>query len=262
MNGRSVPGALRGPLGMGRRLAALIPLAAIAAFLFAAGPAEAVAPDAGSVIGNQASATYDDGTGIKTATSNTVQTTVAQVASFTLVSSQSSTAAPGQTVNFPHTLTNTGNGTDTFDLSATDTFAGGFNFTSVTLYADANCDGVPDNATPITSTAALARNDQFCFVAAAVVPGSAAAGTSDQMTVTGQGNAAAAAGGGYTAAAAATNTDVVTVTNNANITTTKALSVTSGPSPNTNITVTLTDLPPHQPARHGHNALSGMEYWG
>lgn len=164
-------------------------MAVIAAFLFAAPPAEAVAPDAGSVIGNQASATYDDGTGIKIATSNTVQTTVAQVASFTLTASQSTNAASGQTANFAHTLTNTGNGTDTFDLSASDTFAGGFNFTSVTLYADAACDGVPDNFTPITSTGALDRNGQFCFVAAAVVPGGAAAGTSDQMTVTGRGSA-------------------------------------------------------------------------
>ncbi|MGH8472942.1 MAG: hypothetical protein ACREVJ_10910, partial [Gammaproteobacteria bacterium] len=213
MNGRSVPGALRGPLGMGRRFAALISLAVIAAFLVAAPPAGAVAPDAGSIIGNQASATYDDGTGIKTATSNTVQTTVAQVASFTLTTTpQSSTAAPGQTVNFPHTLTNTGNGTDTFDLSATDV-GGGFNFTSVTLYADATCDGVPDTFTPITTTGALGRNGQFCFIAAAVVPGGAAAATSDQMTVTAQGNATAAANGGYTAAAVQINIDVVTVTN-------------------------------------------------
>ncbi|MGH2670604.1 MAG: SdrD B-like domain-containing protein, partial [bacterium] len=70
---------------------------------------------------------------------------------------------------------------------------------------------MPDNFTPITSTGALGRNGQFCFIAAAVVPGGAAAGTSDQMTVTGQGNAAAAAGGGYTTATAQTNTDVVTV---------------------------------------------------
>ena len=51
---------------------------------FVTGEAEA-APAAGTVIGNQASATYTDGTNVvRTATSNVVQTTVAQRAALTL----------------------------------------------------------------------------------------------------------------------------------------------------------------------------------
>ena len=51
------------------------------------GTAFAAAPDAGQVIGNTASATYSDGSGVtRNATSNNVNTSVLQVASFTLTS--------------------------------------------------------------------------------------------------------------------------------------------------------------------------------
>ncbi len=229
--------ATRNPDGLARWRHAVLSLAwglCTSAVLGTA--AHAAAPAAGSVIGNQASATYTDGSAVqRIATSNTVQTVVQQVSSFTLVADQSKPAAPGQTVYFPHTLTNTGNGTDTFNLATADV-AGGFNFNSVQIFADANGDGVPDNGTPITSTDALAAGGVFKFVVAGGVPGAATNGQTDSIGVTA--TDVTPAGG---TAAPVTNTDSVTVTGNGVINVTKALSQTSGPSPSTSaITITLT----------------------
>ena len=92
----------------------------VAGALVASSPRTAfAAPAAGTVIGNQATATYTDAGGTpRTATSNLVQTTVSQVKSFTLTANGARTAAAGQTVYYPHTITNTGNGTDTYTLNA------------------------------------------------------------------------------------------------------------------------------------------------
>jgi uncharacterized repeat protein (TIGR01451 family) len=205
------------------------------------GAVYAQAPAAGSVIGNQATATYTDSGGTaRTATSNLVQTTVAQVYSHTLTASQSRTVAPGGTVYYPHTLTNTGNGADTYTLGAVDggtngavTFTLG---TNVFIYADANGDGVPDNATPITTSGSVPAGGVFRFVIAAQWPGAVTTG-SETITVNTTGNAADASN---SPAAAGTNTDTATVTGNAVISVVKSLSVASGPSPSTgNITVTL-----------------------
>ena len=79
--------------------------------------ANAAAPTAGTNISNIASASYTDSPGnSKTVTSNVVTTTVLQVASFTLVSDQTKTANANGQVSLSHTLTNTGNGSDTFNV--------------------------------------------------------------------------------------------------------------------------------------------------
>src|SRR5215468_9219408 len=68
---------------------------------------------AGTAIGNQASATYTDSSSVsRTATSNVVTTIVQQVASLTLTANGAKTASPGSPVFYPHTLVNTGNGSD------------------------------------------------------------------------------------------------------------------------------------------------------
>jgi hypothetical protein len=111
-------------------------------------------PPAGTSIGNQASATYTDSSNTqRTATSNVAITIVQQVASFTLTTDgQSRFAAPGGQVSFPHTLRNTGNGLDTFNLVVANNTGDNFDLNSLTLAADANGDGLPDNATPVTTT--------------------------------------------------------------------------------------------------------------
>lgn len=109
-------------------------------------------PPAGSVIGNQANATYTDSGGqTKTATSNLVETVVQQVGSFTLVQDNTKTAAPGNVVYMPHTLTNTGNGSDSFALAFAN-LAGSFDVSTITVYADANGDGVPDSTTALCAS--------------------------------------------------------------------------------------------------------------
>src|SRR5262245_2269862 len=110
---------------------------------------ESAPPPAGTSIGNQASATYTDSSNTpRTATSNVAITIVQQVASFTLTTDgQARFATPGGQVSFPHTLRNTGNGLDTFNLTVANNAGDNFDLTSLTLYADANGDGLPDNAT-------------------------------------------------------------------------------------------------------------------
>lgn len=213
-----------------RVLGAASAAAAVAlSLLLPAGPAEAAAP-AGSTIGNQASATYKDGAGQnQNTTSNLVQTLVQQVRSFTLTAPGTRTAAPGQTVYYPHVITNTGNGNDTYALQAVTT-SGAFAHASPVYYADANGDGVPDNGVAITTTGSVAAGGQFRFVVAGQVPGSATLGQSGTMTVNVQDNNGTGT--------SLSNADVTTVAAAA-LTVTKSLSVGSGPSPNNGLLVTL-----------------------
>lgn len=194
-------------------------------------PVMAAAP-AGTVIGNQAAATYSDGSAIvRTVTSNTVVTTVQQVAALTLAAPGTKTISIGGQVYYPHTLTNTGNGTDTFALTSSQ--SGAFSFASVVFYADANGDGVPDNNVPITSTGQLASGQVFRFVAAGIVPATAVAGATNTLTAT--------ATSAFAPATTASVADTTTITSQAVINVTQALDLTAGPSPSTGSrTVTLT----------------------
>ena len=172
-------------------------------FLFGSSTALAAAPPANTVIGNQASATYSDAAGTtQLATSNLVQTTVQQVGSFTLDSVNQVTTtivntkigAAGSIVYAPHTLTNTGNGTDTFTLTVD---ADTDKFSKVEVYPDANGDGVPDGTTPLCTAAAAGvcsvpaqsvagNNGVFRFVVAYTIPGTATSvtGAFDTATLT------------------------------------------------------------------------------
>ncbi|MDQ0014076.1 putative repeat protein (TIGR01451 family) [Variovorax boronicumulans] len=172
-------------------------------FLFGSSAVLAAAPPANTVIGNQASATYSDSAGTtQLATSNLVQTTVQQVGSFTLDSVNQVTTtivntkigAAGSIVYAPHTLTNTGNGSDTFTLTVD---ADTDKFSKVEVYADANGDGVPDGTTPLCTAAAAGvcsvpaqtvpgNNGVFRFVVAYTIPGTAssATGAFDTATLT------------------------------------------------------------------------------
>jgi uncharacterized repeat protein (TIGR01451 family) len=210
---------------------ALLVLAAGALFALGATNASA-APAAGTVIGNQATATYNDAGGApRTATSNLVTTTVSQVKTFTLTANGARTAAPGQTVYYPHTITNTGNGIDTYSLTgpSSTNFAGpAAPHGALAYYIDADGNGVPDNATPITTTGPITSLGVFRFVVAGTVPGGAASGNTADITVTVT----------DTTPTSLTNTDTTTVANSV-IVTTKSLSAASGPSPFGPITVTL-----------------------
>jgi uncharacterized repeat protein (TIGR01451 family) len=196
----------------------------------------AAAPPAGTSIGNQASATYTDASNTpRTATSNVAVTIVQQVSSFVLTTDgQAKFAAPGGQVYYPHTLVNTGNGTDTFTLAAANAGGDNFDLNSLVLYADANGDGLPDNAIPITGTGPLAAGATFKFVAVGIVPGTETPGAVSVITITAAGTATASP------APPASNTDTTTVTGNAVINVTKALDSNSGAAGSGPYTITLT----------------------
>ena len=196
--------------------------------------------DAGSVIGNQAVATYTNAAGDSiTVTSNKVETIVQQVAGVSMTSDNSEEIAPGGKAFLPHIVTNDGNGPDSFGLSFVDG-AGDFNFDAVVFYADANLDGVADNATPITETPVLAAGERFGFVIDASAPSSATAGQSETLAIT--------AASILTGAVTALNTDTLTVATGAIMELVKSMVVdkASGPGDPTivdagdTVTVTLT----------------------
>ncbi len=205
--------------------------AAASVLMLACTALQAAAPIAGSLVNNQASATYKDALNVALPVvySNLVEARVEQVGGFTLTSSQTRLAAPGQTTYFPHVLTNTGNGPDSFSLAVADGFAGSFNFSALNLYADADADGRPDNNLPLATTGPLAPGAAFRFVAAGVVPGAAGVGQQDRLTVSAQGSA------GVVPAPAQFNTDSAVLSNSAIVVAAKSLNVVSGPSPFNNL---------------------------
>ena len=160
----------------------------------------AVAPAANTVIGNQAAASYTDASGkTQSASSNQVNTTVAQIGGDTLSNTGNKTAAAGNTVYVPHTLTNTGNGTDSFTITAVDNGATG-TFSNVVIYADPNGTGVPSGAplcaSPVSGSIPLCttgfvqpvggNGGTFNFVAAYTIPSTATTPTTpfDTATIT------------------------------------------------------------------------------
>ncbi len=210
---------------------ALVLIALLA--LWMAVPTMAATPPAGSVIGNQATATYTDASGqTKTATSNLVETTVQQVGSFTLTTDNAKTAAIGNTVYMPHTLTNTGNGSDSFVLSLADVAPSAFTSTNIAIYLDANGDGVPDSTTPLASgiagtftTPSLPAGGTYGFVVSMSVPVTATDTQQDAIEV----KATATNAGIYTTSAI-TNTDTLTVTTAAAFQVNKSISASQGPT--------------------------------
>jgi len=152
--------------------------------------AQAATPPAGATISNRATADYNDTGGtLQHASSNEVTTTVTQVGSYTLDTDNTKTAAPGTAVYMPHTLTNTGNGADTFNITLPASFDTGY-LSGVAIYPDTNADGQPDGTTPLCTvggspactgtnvqTGLLAAGDAFHFVVVMNVKATAANGT-------------------------------------------------------------------------------------
>ncbi len=204
---------------------------ALASIVATASTAAVAAPAAGTAIGNQASATYTDASSTpRTVTSNVATAIVQQVASLTLTQTASRTVSVGSQVSYPLTLTNTGNGSDTFNLGFTQ--SGGFNFTSVVFYADANGDGVADNTTAIVASSALAMGEEFKFVVIGTVPTTAASGNTNSLVV----NATSTFNTGISSSV----TETTTVTSNAVVNVTKSMSSGSGLPGSGPHTVTLT----------------------
>lgn len=164
-------------------------LMVFAVLLGASSDVFAQVPPATSSIGNQATATYtDNGNNPQSVTSNTVVTTVQQVAGVTITAGVTKQVSVGGQVTFSHIITNTGNGSDNFTLTAVDPNNGNFNFTNIRIYPDANEDGIADNFTEISVTPNVDRSgsadNTYGIVIVADIPASAQDGQFEDIIVT------------------------------------------------------------------------------
>jgi uncharacterized repeat protein (TIGR01451 family) len=167
-------------------------LAMLALVALAAPAAWAIGTPAGTPITNQATVNFTDVNGNPLSQlSNTVTTIVAQVAGVDISpAALAQNADPGDLVCYAHVVTNTGNGSDTVDLTtaSTQTWTG-------TLYHDVGVVGTyePGIDTALTNsggaaavdTGALAANGALNIIVCVQVPAGTANGTVDQTTITG-----------------------------------------------------------------------------
>jgi len=205
---------------------------AVILFILAQSLLYAAAAPAGTEISNQATATYTDAGGtLRSVTSNIVTTVVQQVASLTLTADNTRYSTAGGQVNMPHILTNTGNGSDNFNLSIVQSGGDNFDLSNLLIYPDANGDGIPDSGAPsITSTGNLATGAIFQFVVVGNIPVSATGDAVITITATSV----------FNGAQTASNTDTATVNLNAVVNITKAISAPSGAPGSGPYTYTLT----------------------
>ena len=187
--------------------------------------AHAAAPAAGTNISNIASASYNDAAGrSQTVTSNEVKTTVIQVAGFTLEANRTTVSNPNGQVSLSHTLTNTGNGADTFTITTANAAGDDFDFASIAVYADANGDGIPDNNTNLNGqTVTLNAGEAINLVVVTTTPSTAVELQQGLLTI----SATTSVAGTAPADQTKTNTDTVNVTSNATIVLTKSASVSA-----------------------------------
>ena len=183
--------------------------------------AHAAAPAAGVSISNIAVANYTDATGApQTVNSNEVRTTVLQVASFTLVADRTATVNPNGQVALSHTLTNTGNGSDSFTVNLVNLAGDDIDLNNIAVYIDANGDGVPDNTTNlIGQTVTLPAGASTNLIVVGTAPTNATTGQVAQLTIS--------ATSVFAPAVTADNTDTVTITGNAVISVTKSANVSA-----------------------------------
>jgi len=177
-------------LSVFRCAAPLLVVLALAALVVI--PASAQGTTAGTAIGNTATLDYKDGGGTSqpTVTSNSASVTVSQVAAVQAApTSASGNGQASETIYYAVTVTNNGNGADTFALAASSTSSPAW---TVAIYRDNGAgggtanDGVHQSGenTVASSTGSLAPDASFkCFVAV-TVPSGAAAGASDTTNLT------------------------------------------------------------------------------
>jgi uncharacterized repeat protein (TIGR01451 family) len=171
----------------------LLPVVLLAA-LFLPVP-KALAAPAGTLITNQASATFQD-TNLNsfTSLSNTTTVTVTSVYTVSVTSPPDAVGGSNTVVYYPYTVTNTGNDNNTFTLGAV-TGGGLPNNWAATIYFDANGDGVRQagETTPTVSTGLLVSGGTYrCFVGV-TIPLNTPNGSQDDTTLNVNGTGAGAA---------------------------------------------------------------------
>ncbi len=189
------------------------------------------ATPAGTIIRNQAVASYTNTDGNRvTVTSNLVETTIEAVAGTELTADQQLRVTAGTAVGFSHRLRNTGNQPDQYSLLAING-GGSINLDSLFVFADENADGIADNNTPLNQTPLIAAGDDYFVVVQGTVPVSVIDGDSALLTIT--------ATSEFDPAVSAQNTDEVTVGTGPAISVLKNIDQSGGLSPGGPFTVSL-----------------------
>ena len=195
------------------------------------GHAVAATP-AGTIIRNQASATYlnTDGSQV-TVTSNVVQTTIEQVAGVQLVQDQTLHSLSSASVSISHRLKNTGNGNDRFDIQVANVSGDDYDLNDLSLFADEDQNGVADSNTAISQSLWLAPDEEFYFVLSASVPSSVTAGDNAQLSLSVM--------SAFNSTVTDANADNVLVVDGANVGVVKTIEQRVGLSPSGNYVVSL-----------------------
>src|SRR6266508_523081 len=153
--------------------------ASLGAFLLVGPQLSAQGTPAGSQIRNWATLAYTSSGFGYVMPSDTVDLVVAQLAGVGLQAPQSSGASPGTAVVFAHTLSNLGNGPDSFSVAATSAHAW-----PLTLYRDVNSHGIVDGGdSALTGPVALASGSTAALLVQIAIPASGSAGVTDTITV-------------------------------------------------------------------------------
>ncbi|MER8125497.1 isopeptide-forming domain-containing fimbrial protein [Acinetobacter nosocomialis] len=139
-----------------------------------------------SIISNMAVGEYSEegSTVVQVARSNLVQTTILPVYSLNLVAANNKTVVAGQTVYFNHILTNTSNETDQYTFAVSNNSTGDdFDFvnSSLTVYLDANNDGIPDGSAITGYT--LGAGQSVGLIVAASIPNTITTGKVANLTL-------------------------------------------------------------------------------
>jgi len=210
---------------------AILALLCVVLIVVGIGSVQALTP-AGSVIRNQASASFRDASGLtRTVTSNSVETLIQQVAGLTITQDQSRLVAAGTQVSFPHVITNTGNGVDRYQLAVANAGGDDFNVNNLQFFADADQNGVADNTVPVLTTPNLAVDASYYVVVTGDVPSTVTQGQNAVLSV----NATSTFDGSITGL----NADTAVVTAGALVEVTKSMVQLSGASPSGTYAVTL-----------------------
>ncbi len=193
-------------------------------------------PSPGDRITNIASGDFQDAYGnVQVINSNPVELTITEVRAVQLIRNQQQLGLIGGQINFPHTLTNTGNITDTYQLSMTQSAGDDFDLNGLAVYADRNQDGLPDNNINLLTngnTISLDAGDSLQLVATANIPSDRTNGNNAIFTLTASSTAP-------TTPPSVSVTDTTTVTTGAVIGLIKSQSISKG-ARGTFITYTLT----------------------
>ena len=215
--------------------------------LLASAFAHGATPAAGTLIKNQASASYraclDDGcteqAEAQRVTSNLVQTLIRNVPGLELLSDQGKPAVPGGFVYFSHVLTNTGNGPDRYQICVDNVSSA---FTAWTVYRDEDGDGQPDVGGALfddadgddcwdSLTRTLIADETFSLVIEAELTDTVTPGQQPSLQLQARSN--------EDAAIVMVNTDEADVVDGPVIEVAKSLSEREGRSPAGPVTVTL-----------------------